>query len=244
MERFDAIVVGAGNGGLTAAAGLAQKGLKVLLLERHNIPGGCATSFCRGRFEFEVALHQLSGMGSPEKPGPLRMGVLDHVEPIEMTDLYSVLMPDGFRLALKAEKEATVLLLRERFPAERDAVEKFFDLCYRFANELISAFYFKDPDTSRNKYPGSPPEGRALRLLGLYRAAPHPHVLCLPGASLFHIHGVQALPLQGRVTGPVQRPDSQVPLQWGDGSLQLRRGKDTGARRQGARRAHGARGSV
>lgn len=158
MERFDAIVVGAGNGGLTAAAGLAQKGLKVLLLERHNIPGGCATSFCRGRFEFEVALHQLSGMGSPEKPGPLRMaleslGVLDHVEPIEMTDLYSVLMPDGFRLALKAEKDATVSLLRERFPAERDAVEKFFDLCYRFANELISAFYFKDPDTSRDKYP-------------------------------------------------------------------------------------------
>jgi phytoene dehydrogenase-like protein len=49
MENFDVIVIGAGNGGLTASAGLAQKGMKVLLLERHNIPGGCATSFCRGR---------------------------------------------------------------------------------------------------------------------------------------------------------------------------------------------------
>ena len=59
MQAYDAVVIGAGNGGLTAAATMAQKGLNVLLLERHNIPGGAATSFCRGRFEFEVALHQL-----------------------------------------------------------------------------------------------------------------------------------------------------------------------------------------
>ncbi len=72
MEKHDAVVIGAGNGGLTAAATLAKRGLDVLLLERHNIPGGCATSFCRGRFEFEVALHQLSGLGTPEKPGLLR----------------------------------------------------------------------------------------------------------------------------------------------------------------------------
>ena len=48
MEEFDAVVVGAGNGGLTASTALARKGLKVLLLERHNIPGGCATSFSGG----------------------------------------------------------------------------------------------------------------------------------------------------------------------------------------------------
>ena len=65
METYDVVVIGAGNGGLTAAATLAKAGLDVLLLERHNIPGGAATSFCRGRFEFEVALHQLSGLKSP-----------------------------------------------------------------------------------------------------------------------------------------------------------------------------------
>ena len=93
--KFDAVVVGAGNGGLTASTTLAQKGLKVLLLERHNIPGGCATSFCRGRFEFEVALHQLSGVGTPDNPGPLRMlfsqlGVLDDLELVEIKDLFHV----------------------------------------------------------------------------------------------------------------------------------------------------------
>ena len=50
MQTYDAVVIGAGNGGLTAAAKLQQEGLNVLMLERHNIAGGAATSFCRGRF--------------------------------------------------------------------------------------------------------------------------------------------------------------------------------------------------
>lgn len=64
MSDFDAVVIGAGNAGLTAATTLQRAGLHTLLVERHNIPGGCATSFRRGRYEFEVALHQLSGVGS------------------------------------------------------------------------------------------------------------------------------------------------------------------------------------
>lgn len=158
MEGYDVVVIGAGNGGLTASARLAQKGFNVLLLERHNVPGGCATSFCRGRFEFEVALHQLSGMGTPEKPGPLRMmldnlGVLDDLEFVEMDDLYHVAMPDGFRLSLKTSKDQVISELQERFPHEKEGIERFFDLVYSYANQMLAAFYFKDPDPSREKYP-------------------------------------------------------------------------------------------
>jgi len=158
MEAYDAIVVGAGNGGLTASAALAQKGLKVLLLERHNIPGGCATSFCRGRFEFEVALHQLSGMGTPAKPGPLRMmlgslGILDQLELVEMPELYSVSMPDGFRIGLKPDKERVIAELKERFPHEQEAIDTFFHLVYAYANQMLATFFFKDPAPTREKYP-------------------------------------------------------------------------------------------
>lgn len=67
-NNYDVIVVGAGNGGLTAAATTAKAGLRTLLLEKHNIPGGCASSFRRGRFEFEPSLHELCSVGSKENP--------------------------------------------------------------------------------------------------------------------------------------------------------------------------------
>ena len=47
MKNYDVIVIGAGNGGRAAAANCAKAGLSTLLLERHNIPGGSASSFVR-----------------------------------------------------------------------------------------------------------------------------------------------------------------------------------------------------
>lgn len=71
MKSYDVIVIGAGNGGLAAAATCAKEGLSTLLLERHNIPGGSASSFVRGRFEFEPSLHELAGIGTPEDVGSI-----------------------------------------------------------------------------------------------------------------------------------------------------------------------------
>lgn len=158
MSAYDVVVIGAGNGGLTAAASLAQKGLKVMLLERHNVPGGCATSFCRGRFEFEVALHQLSGFGTTEKPGPLRMfldslGVADKLDWVAMENLYRVVLPGELDIILPADRAKTIAVLQERFPEEREAIEAFFDLVYKFYYEIIGAFFMKDPDISPEKYP-------------------------------------------------------------------------------------------
>ena len=55
---WDAIVIGSGLGGLSAAAAFARQGFKALVLEQHTAPGGYATTFKRpGGFVFDVSLH-------------------------------------------------------------------------------------------------------------------------------------------------------------------------------------------
>jgi heterodisulfide reductase subunit A-like polyferredoxin len=57
-SAFDAIIIGAGLGGLSCAAGFARQGFRTLVLEQHDKPGGYATAFKRpGGFEFDVSLH-------------------------------------------------------------------------------------------------------------------------------------------------------------------------------------------
>lgn len=158
MTDYDAVVIGAGNGGLTAALGLARAGVKTLLLERHNIPGGCATSFIRGRFEFEVALHQLSGMGTQSFPGPLRdmltrLEIIDRLEFIQMPNLYRLVLPDQLDITLKADRAAAVDSLKARFPDEAEAIDGFFDLVYDYCTQWVGVTIFRDPESSPEKYP-------------------------------------------------------------------------------------------
>ncbi|MEF9972176.1 MAG: FAD-dependent oxidoreductase, partial [Oscillospiraceae bacterium] len=143
MENYDVIVIGAGNGGLAAAATLCEKGKKVALFEKHNIPGGCGTSFRRGRFEFEVALHQLSSMGTPEKPGPLReqfkrYGIENQIDWIEIKELFRVNFPDGTGISLPADREKCQQHLIGLFPEEKDGILKYFEAIYAFCDEAAA----------------------------------------------------------------------------------------------------------
>ena len=58
----DAIVIGGGIAGLTAAALLAHEGLSVTLLESHHQLGGCAGTFKRGPYTFDVGATQVAGL--------------------------------------------------------------------------------------------------------------------------------------------------------------------------------------
>lgn len=150
VKGYDAIVVGAGHGGLGAAAVLAEQGFRVLVLEQHNVPGGCSSSFVRGRFEFETGVHYLP-YGGTDNPTPYskfwgdRMGV---------TETWGR-VPDSFVLAYKNKEGKDVrydvpTTVPEFIqycatvdPLGIPALTKFFDIC----KEIFAAMrYIKSPD--------------------------------------------------------------------------------------------------
>jgi len=60
--KYDAIIIGAGLGGLSCAALLTRQGFRPLVIEKNSKPGGYATSFERQGFTCEASLHGVSGM--------------------------------------------------------------------------------------------------------------------------------------------------------------------------------------
>ena len=148
-KHYDAIVIGAGLGGLAAATTLAHNGLSTLLLEQHNVPGGYATSFVRGRFEFEVALHELSGIGPPGSRGNVyrvldHLGVAEKVDFLHVPELYRAvfLEPSPGRdtrcdldVTLPAGREAYEAKLVEIFPHEARGIQRFLERVFDFGRD-------------------------------------------------------------------------------------------------------------
>jgi C-3',4' desaturase CrtD len=70
------VVIGAGIGGLTAAALLARRGDRVLVLDQALVPGGCASTFKRKGFTFDVGATQVAGL----EPGGIHHRIFSELE--------------------------------------------------------------------------------------------------------------------------------------------------------------------
>ena len=131
---YDVIVVGAGNGGLVAAATTAQAGYKTLLFEKHNLPGGCATSFVRGRFEFEPSLHELCAEGTTPAVDSSKKIFADFGADMTLfheDTLYRTICKDpecSYDVVMHAGKEAFLDDIEAAVPGSREGVKNFLDL--------------------------------------------------------------------------------------------------------------------
>ena len=133
-DSYDVIIVGAGNGGLIAACTLSQMGLRTLLLEKHNLPGGCAASFVRGRFDFEASLHNLPYVGPGAENGDIgmlfkRFGVERKFYPIPESLHFIVDGPEPFAFKAGVGREAFARAAEAVCPGAAEAFGRFTAMC-------------------------------------------------------------------------------------------------------------------
>jgi phytoene dehydrogenase-like protein len=136
-SSWGAIVVGSGLGGLTAAAAIANRGKRVLVLERHATFGGAAAVYRHGALTMEASLHETDGDTVCGAHGPIaRLGLTGLIEPIATDNFYeargamlpTVCVPHG----LDEAHEALVRAL----PKSRRALQKFFKEATRLYRSL------------------------------------------------------------------------------------------------------------
>lgn len=136
--KYNTIIIGGGLAGLTAGATLSKFGKKVLLLEQHHKPGGCATTFKRGDFIIEVGLHEMSGLTEHGTITQIfkMLEVDKHVQFEKVPEFYGVVsdkedfvMPHGYDRALKS--------LTDKYPEDKKGIERFMRLIAGTREEVI-----------------------------------------------------------------------------------------------------------
>ncbi len=134
-QSFDAVVIGSGLGGLTAAALMAKAGRKVCVIERNHSVGGAASVFKKGALTIEPALHQTADPRDPREPKHeilKELGLLDEIEWIPVSPFFSVRGgPVGETFELPVGFEAAREAMARRFPASRAGSDRLLALMER-----------------------------------------------------------------------------------------------------------------
>ena len=115
---YDAIVIGSGIGGLTAAGMLARvAGKRVLVLEQHTEPGGLTHAFRRDGASWDVGVHYIGQLG----PGSQVRAYFDYLSGGElewnrMSEDYDRFVYPGLDLRASSDPERYERSLVEAFP--------------------------------------------------------------------------------------------------------------------------------
>jgi phytoene dehydrogenase-like protein len=140
-DQWDVIIVGAGIGGLTAAALLVKTGLRVLVLERNLHPGGTAYVYKRKGFTFPMGP---LGFSTPSLVGKT-LHSLDG-EDFKISQIQYRIKAFGLDIPLSLPFPKMIEELTRIFPKEEKGVSQFF----KDIKEMISAIQFPDHDLNRS----------------------------------------------------------------------------------------------
>ncbi len=131
-DGYDAIVIGSGLGSMTFGSIMAQMGKKVLLLEKHYVPGGFTHIFKRKEYEWDVGIHYV---GDVHKDftfiSILFAYITEHkLKWQEMDEVYDRIVLGDKSYDFKAGKENFIEMLYERFPGKEAAIDEYIKTVY------------------------------------------------------------------------------------------------------------------
>ena len=132
---WHAIVIGSGIGGMAAAAALAKRGKRVLLLEQHTVPGGQTQTFRRQDWVFATGVHYVSGVGPQDGPEGQFRRLLEWLGdgPLQFAPCvnpYDIVRLPGFEFGIPHPEATYRAALHGRFPGETASIDRWFHACH------------------------------------------------------------------------------------------------------------------
>ncbi|MDO8728105.1 MAG: NAD(P)/FAD-dependent oxidoreductase [Candidatus Methanoperedens sp.] len=172
MDSVDAIIIGAGVGGLTAAAYLAQAGQSVLVIEQDSHVGGTAHVFKRNGFTFPTGPQSIT---MPDYiAGSLRdLGVEQQLDFIR--DHFEV-RRGSLDIMISRPLDLIEEQLMDHFPQERKGIH----FVIKVLEEVITALDMLQPSDLIEQQPGCITDSNACKVLEKWGS--------VPARDLFDLH--------------------------------------------------------
>ncbi len=124
---YDAIVIGSGIGGLTAAACLSSFGYKVAVFEQHYTAGGFTHSYSRNGYEWDVGVHYIGDVGVKTTLARRLFDFIsnDQLQWAAMDPCYDRIHLGDDHFDLVAGRDNFRNNLVQRFPQEQAAIDEY-----------------------------------------------------------------------------------------------------------------------
>jgi NADPH-dependent glutamate synthase beta subunit-like oxidoreductase len=185
-DHYDVVVIGAGIGGITAGALLANRELSVLVVEQHYLPGGVCTSVRRDGAAMDAGAALLFGW-APNSASPHLFVMNELDEPIDMIahdSLYRMHFSGGRSVTFWRDFERYREELDAAFPGKQEQIRGFYDDCFEIFHRMTLSPMPMSPDTM--------PRSEALKMLLRHPVATArmPSIMNTSLKSLFdkHLH--------------------------------------------------------
>ena len=140
-DHYQVIIIGGALAGMSAALQLQAKGVTdILILEKHNLPGGLATDFVRNGFEIEATLHEMMSIGTKEQPLKVGqffkdMGV--DIDWLPVPECYRAVLPNsGLDVTLHEGYERMAREIDAAVPGTYEKVHELMLLCRRVYDSM------------------------------------------------------------------------------------------------------------
>jgi len=142
---YDAIVIGAGCGGISCASILAKRGMKTLLLEQNNAIGGCCSTFEVDGFSFDTGASIVEFVPAIdaifERLGKKREDYID-LRPCE--PMYSFRTPDGEYMEIPTSIQAMYELIKSYSPEDAENWLKYCEYWKSMSEEGMQSYLYSD----------------------------------------------------------------------------------------------------
>ncbi len=144
-SKYDVVIIGAGVSGLICGCYLAKNGMRTLIVEKNEKPGGYCTSVEKGGYKFDLGVHNLGNFGDGSMLNRIftEIGVLNDLKIIKRDSAHTILMPD-LEIELYSDYRHTLHSLKEKFPKEARGLDTFFNTLFKSSTHALYGAYKKE----------------------------------------------------------------------------------------------------